>query len=71
MIFSKEPAFWIGVVAGCVLAIVHVLNTNGLASGNAVDIVNKAIDPTSGWLIPIVTGIFTRFFVSPADKVGV
>lgn len=65
---KREPAVVIGVLAAAVLAAVQSLGGHELLSGTVVDWVTKALDPNTGWAIPIVIGIITRFFVSPATK---
>lgn len=65
---KREPAVLIGVLAAVVLATVQQLAGHGLLSGTVLDWVTRAFDPTSGWAIPIIVGIITRFFVSPATK---
>ena len=65
---KNEPAVVIGVLAAAALAAVQYLGGHDLLSGSAVDWVTRALDPNAGWAIPIVLGIVTRFFVSPASK---
>lgn len=60
---KNEPAFVIGVLASCVLAVVTVLNGSALISDSLAATVQAALDPTGGWAIPIILGIITRFFV--------
>jgi hypothetical protein len=66
--FKREPAVVIGVLAAAVLAAVQSLAGNGILSGSVVDWLTNALDPSHGWALPIVVGIITRFFVSPATK---
>lgn len=71
MIFGKEPAFWIGVIAAVVLAVLDTLGGKNLLSGDVINWVHQALDPNmSGWALPILIGLVTRFFVSPATKPG-
>jgi hypothetical protein len=67
---KREPAVVIGIVAAVILAVVQSLNGSGVLGSDAADTISKALDPTTGWAIPIVLGIVTRFFVSPASKAG-
>jgi len=63
---KREPAVVIGIIAAAVLATVQSLAGNEVISPDLAASVGKAIDPQSGWALPIVVGIVTRFFVSPA-----
>lgn len=63
---KAEPAVVIGILAAAILAGVQVAAGHDLVSGSVVDWVTKALDPNGGWAIPILVGIVTRFFVSPA-----
>lgn len=66
-LLKKEPAVIIGVLAACVLAVVQTLAGEGVIGADLSDTVTKALDPTTGWALPIILGIVTRFFVySPA-----
>ena len=66
-ILNREPAVIIGVVAACVLAVFQTLTAEGIVGADVADTVVKALDPTTGWALPIIIGIVTRFFVfSPA-----
>lgn len=67
--FKAEPAFFIGVLASAILVIVQALGGHNLLSGSVVDWIVRAFDPTSGWAIPIIVGIVTRFFVYAPDTV--
>lgn len=67
---KKEPAVIIGALAAALLAALQVLAGADLIGGGLFDFVSKALDPTSGWAIPLIVGIVTRFFVSPAAKPG-
>ena len=68
MIFGREPAVFIGIIGSCVVAVATVLGGAELLSTDVVATIGKAIDPTQGgWLIPLIVGVVTRFFVySPA-----
>ena len=61
---KREPAVIIGILAAVVLAVVQTLGGHGILSGSVVDVVTRALDPNSGWLIPVVLGLITRFFVT-------
>lgn len=65
-----EPAFVIGTVAAVILAVLQTLAGRGIVGTDVLDTVARAIDPTTGWAIPIILGFVTRFFVSPAEKPG-
>jgi len=60
---KNEPAVVIGVVAACILAVIQVLNGQAIISDNLAATIQQALDPTSGWAIPIILGFITRFFV--------
>jgi len=64
------PAVWVGILAAVVLAVVKTLAGEGVLGQDVVDTIGKLIDPTGGVLIPIILGFITRFFVSPAERVG-
>jgi hypothetical protein len=67
-LLSREPAVIIGIIAAVIMAVVQTLTSNGVIGADVSDTVAKALDPSSGWLIPIILGIVTRFFVfSPAS----
>lgn len=63
---KNEPAVVIGVIAAAILAAVQYASGAGILGTDIADTIGKALDPTTGWAIPIVVGIVTRFFVSPA-----
>lgn len=68
---KREPAVVIGILASVVLAVITSLAGNGVISQDIAATIGKALDPSQGgWAIPIIVGIVTRFFVSPAEKVG-
>lgn len=67
---KKEPAVVIGALAAAFLAAVNVLVGNDLIGSGLGDFLTKALDPTSGWALPLIVGVITRFFVSPAEKPG-
>lgn len=68
---KREPAVVIGIIAAAALATVQSLAGNEVISADLAATVQRALDPSSGWALPIIVGIITRFFVSPATKVGV
>lgn len=68
---KKEPALVIGFLAAAILAGVQYANGHDLLPGGVLDWVTNALDPNSGWAIPILVGLVTRFFVSPASEPGV
>jgi hypothetical protein len=61
-----EPAVVIGIVFAAVLAAIQSLAGNGVISGDIATTIGHAIDPQTGWALPILVGVITRFFVSPA-----
>jgi hypothetical protein len=65
---KSEPAVVIGVVAAALLAAIQTLGGSDLVSGSVVDWATRALDPNTGWALPILIGVVTRFFVSPATK---
>lgn len=66
-ILSKEPAVIIGIVFTVGLAVVQSLSGQGLIGDDLAKTIEAAISPEGGWLLPLVIGIVTRFFVfSPA-----
>lgn len=65
---KSEPAVVIGVLAAAILAAFQSLAGHNLIGQNVVDTVSAALNPTGGWLIPILVGLVTRAFVSPAAK---
>ena len=67
---KAEPAVVIGIIAACVLAVVQTLSGYGVIGPDIAATIGRALDPTSGWAIPIIVGVITRFFVSPAAKPG-
>ena len=67
---KAEPAVVIGIIAACVLAVVQTLSGYGVIGPDLAATIGRAIDPNAGWAIPIIVGIVTRFFVSPAEKPG-
>jgi hypothetical protein len=62
----REPAVVIGILFAAILAAVQSLAGNGVVEPDIVATVQRALDPSSGWALPIVAGVVTRFFVSPA-----
>jgi hypothetical protein len=68
---KKEPAVVIGILASAVLAVITSLAGNGVISSDVAASIGNALDPSQGgWAIPILVGIVTRFFVSPASEPG-
>ena len=66
---EKEPLVILGAIAAAILAIVQSLAGNGILSGDVVQWVTNALDPSHGWLIPLVVTIIGRFLVvSPATN---
>ena len=66
-LLKREPAVIIGVIAAAVLAAISSLTGSGVIREDIAATITAAIDPTSGWALPIILGIVTRFFVfSPA-----
>lgn len=66
---KREPAVVIGIIAAAILAVLQSLAGNGVIGQDVVDTIGSAIDPTkAGWAIPILVGLVTRFFVSPATS---
>ena len=63
---KREPAVVIGIIAAAILAAVQVAAGEGILGADIADTIGKALDPTTGWALPIIVGIITRFFVSPA-----
>jgi hypothetical protein len=63
----NEPAVVIGILFAAVLAAVQSLAGNGVIDTDIAATIGRAIDPSSGWALPILAGIITRFFVSPAS----
>ena len=66
----NEPAVVIGVLAAGILAAVQAAGGQNLVGTDVVSFVSRALDPNGGWAIPVIVAIITRFFVSPAAKVG-
>lgn len=65
------PAFWVGFIASCILAVLQVAQGNGLIGQDLIDTIALTIAPEKGgWLLPAIIGLVTRFFVSPAKEVG-
>ena len=60
---KNEPAVIIGIIAACVLAVVKVLQGGAIISDSLAATLEAALNPTSGWAIPIILGVITRFFV--------
>ena len=65
---KREPAVAIGIVAACIVAVLSTLAGEGVLGQDVVDTIGSAIDPgRNGWLLPILAGLVTRAFVSPAQ----
>lgn len=62
---KREPAVVIGIVFAAVLAAIQSLAGDGVIGADLADTLGRALDPTTGWALPIIGGIITRFFVSP------
>ena len=65
---KREPAVVIGIIAAGILAAFQYAAGAGVIGTDILDTIGKAIDPTTGWAIPILVGLVTRFFVSPATS---
>lgn len=64
--FRREPAVVIGIIAAAVLAAIQSLAGNEVIRQDVAETIGNALNPESGWALPIIIGIITRFFVSPA-----
>jgi len=64
----SEPAVVIGIIAAALLAALASLTGNGVIDPDVMTTVERALNPDGGWAIPIIVGIITRFFVSPATS---
>ena len=59
----NQPPLSPSVAAG-VLAVVQTLAGSGIIAEDIAATVTRALDPTTGgWLIPVIVGLVTRFFV--------
>jgi len=67
-VLNKEPAVLIGILFAAVLAVVQVLSGEGIIGADIADTISKALDPTTGWALPIIIGLVTRFFVFSPEK---
>jgi len=65
---KREPAVVIGIIAAALLAALSSLSGNGIIDPDAMTTIQRALNPDGGWAIPIIVGIITRFFVSPATS---
>jgi hypothetical protein len=66
-LLNREPAVIIGVVAAAILAATTSLAGNDVIGADLAATLEAALSPESGWALPIIIGIVTRFFVySPA-----
>lgn len=70
MIFGREPAFWLGLIATIILGAVRTIAGEGLISEAMAGQVNDFVDGTVEFLTliaPLLAGIWIRFNVfSPA-----
>jgi len=65
------PAILVGAIAAALLAAIQSLAGDGVIGEDVLATVAGALDPTKGgWLLPLLIGALTRFFVSPAERVG-
>lgn len=65
------PALWVGFIASAILAVLQLAQGNGLIGQDLLDTVALALAPEKGgWALPLIIGLVTRFFVSPAKEVG-
>ena len=62
----NEPAVVLGILFAAALAAIQSLSGNGVIEPDIAATIGRALDPQSGWALPIVAGIVTRFFVSPS-----
>lgn len=69
-ILNREPAVIIGIIAACVLAVVNVLVGQGVVNEDLGQAIIRALDPTTGWFLPIILGVVTRFFVYSPNSVA-
>ncbi len=69
-VIRNNPAVVVGVIFSAALAAIQSLAGNEVISPDLAASVGKALDPQSGWALPIVVGLITRLFVSKADHVG-
>lgn len=65
---KNEPAVVIGALFAIVLAAVQAAGGRDLLGPDIVSAITGALDPNTGWALPLIVGIITRFFVSPARK---
>lgn len=62
-IFGREPAFIVGLVGSCVVAIVQTFAAQGVITNDQAQTVVNVV----GVLVPVIAGIVARFWVySPA-----
>jgi hypothetical protein len=67
---KREPAVVIGIIAAAVLATVQSLAGNGVIGADLAATVVRALDPATGWALPIIVGLITRYFVYSPDAVA-
>lgn len=60
---KNEPAVIIGILASAVIATVASLQGNGVLDPDLGETLTNALNPDGGWLLPIIIGLITRFFV--------
>ena len=65
---KAEPAVVIGTLFAVILAVIQTLVGRGVIGPDIVDTLTRALDPNAGWALPIVVGLITRVFVSPANS---
>lgn len=64
---KAEPALIVGAIASGIVAAVLYLAGHDVLGTDVVETVRNALDPSQGgWLIPLIVGAVTRFFVEPA-----
>ena len=68
MVFGRQPAVWIGVIASCILAVVTTLLGQGIISdalaGRVTDLVNASAQILT-ILAPVIAGLVIRTQVTP------
>jgi formate-dependent nitrite reductase membrane component NrfD len=66
MLVGKEPAFFIGLLGSVILAVAATLFGNGILTADQ----NQTITNIVAVLVPLITGLVIRFFVTPATTPG-
>jgi hypothetical protein len=67
-IFGRQPAFWIGVIVSCILAVVSVLTGDGVLSDALAGQITDGITALAEILVllaPVITGLLIRTQVTP------